>query len=150
MRSRPRGDPTGRRGGHGRRADRRQAVQILYQADVTGRPPSDVVAELDSAGGSVAPFARELALGVGEHLGELDRLIGAHAEEWTVERMAVVDRNLLRLACFELLYRADVPEGAAISEAVEAANELSTEESGRFVNGILGRIARERAANDPR
>jgi N utilization substance protein B len=70
-------------------------------------------------------------------------LIGDHAHEWTVERMAAVDRTILRLACYELLHRPDVPAAAAISEAVVAAKELSTEDSGRFVNGILGRIARE-------
>jgi N utilization substance protein B len=82
-------------------------------------------------------------LGVSTHLGELDKLIGEYAQDWTVDRMAAVDRNILRLAVFELLHRPDVPPNAAISEAVVAAKELSTEDSGRFVNGILGRIARE-------
>jgi N utilization substance protein B len=132
-------------GGHGRRAARRQALEILYRADVTAEAPSAVLEDMASAGVRIPSFAREIVLGVEEHLPELDALIGEHAEEWTVERMAVVDRNLLRLACFELLHRSDVPTGAAIAEAVEAANELSTAESGRFVNGILGRIARERA-----
>jgi transcription antitermination protein NusB len=132
-------------GRHRRRAARRKALEILYQADVTGERPIAVLDDLKAGGERVPSFARELVLGVGERLGELDALIGEHAEGWTVERMAVVDRNLLRLACFELLHRPDVPIGAAIAEAVEAANELSTSESGRFINGILGRIARERA-----
>jgi transcription antitermination protein NusB len=93
----------------------------------------------------VTAFTRELVEGVGARLEELDRLIGAHAEGWTVARMAAVDRAILRLACFELLYRPDVPPAVAISEAVEAAGELSTEGSVRFVNGILGRISREMA-----
>jgi N utilization substance protein B len=93
----------------------------------------------------VDPFTEQLVRGVAEKAAELDRLIGEHAEGWTVHRMAVVDRNLLRLACYEMLWRDDVPVAVAIDEAVEAAKELSTEDSGRFVNGVLGRIARERA-----
>ena len=132
--------------GRGRRASRRKALEILYRADVTGEPPSAVLDALETGGEHVPSFTRELVAGVEDRLPELDALIGEHAEDWTVERMAVVDRNVLRLACFELLHRPDVPTGAAIAEAVEAAKELSTAESGRFVNGILGRIARERAS----
>jgi transcription antitermination protein NusB len=72
-------------------------------------------------------------------------VIGQHAEGWTVPRMASVDRTLLRVACFEILYREDVPAAVAVDEAVIAAKELSTEASGRFVNGVLGRIVRESA-----
>jgi N utilization substance protein B len=127
-----------------RRRARRRALHILYQADVTHRQSVDVLEErreledLDS-------FTEELVRGVAQNAADLDRLIGEHAEGWTVHRMAVVDRNLLRLACYEMLWRQDVPVAVAIDEAVEAAKELSTEDSGRFVNGILGRIARERA-----
>jgi len=128
-----------------RRAARRQAIDILYQADVLGESAMGVADEWEAAGRDVTPFARELVDGVTEHLEELDALLGAHAEEWTVPRMASLDRTILRVACFELRYRHDVPPGAAIDEAVEAAKELSTEDSGRFVNGILGRIAREEA-----
>jgi len=133
---------------HGRREARRVALRILYQADVTGRTPVGAMNEVESEEEMVPPFARELVTGVQDRLAALDALIGEHARDWPVERMAVVDRNVLRLACFELLYRPDVPQGAAISEAVEAAKELSTEESGRFVNGILGQIAREAAARE--
>ena len=131
-------------GGHGRRAARRRALEILYRADVTEEPPSAILEALEAGGEHVPSFTRKLVEGVEDRLPELDALIGEHAEGWTLERMAVVDRNVLRLACFELLHRPDVPTGAAIAEAVEAAKELSTAESGRFVNGILGRIARER------
>jgi N utilization substance protein B len=129
-----------------RRDARRQAIDILYQADVLGEFATDVADEWATAGKKVEPFARQLVEGVTEHLEELDALIGAHAEEWTVPRMASVDRTILRVACFELRYREDVPPGAAIDEAVEAAKRLSTEDSGRFVNGILGQIAREETA----
>lgn len=128
-----------------RRDARRRAVLILYQADVTARSPVEVLEERRALGERVPRYTEELARGVAEHLAELDRVIGDHAEEWTVERMAAVDRALLRLACLELLHREDIPDSVAISEAVEAANELSTEDSGRFVNGVLGKIARERA-----
>jgi N utilization substance protein B len=121
------------------------ALQILYQADVTGRPPAEALKDMEAAGEHVPPYARDVVVGVQERLESLDAVVGQHARDWTVERMAVVDRNILRLACYELLYRPDVPDGVSISEAVEAAKELSTEESGRFVNGILGQIARDTA-----
>jgi N utilization substance protein B len=103
-----------------------------------------VLEEWESAGEAVPEFARELVTGVTAEREELDRVIGGHAEDWSVERMAAVDRAILRLAAYELHSRPDVPTAVAIDEAVEAAKELSTADSGRFVNGILGRIARER------
>jgi transcription antitermination protein NusB len=128
-----------------RRQARRRAVDILYQADVVGRRPVDVLEERKALAEKVPGFTENLVRGTAEHLVELDDLIGEHAEGWTVHRMAAVDRTLLRLACYEILYRDDISPAVAISEAVAAAKELSTEDSGRFVNGILGRIARERA-----
>ena len=116
---------------------------MLYQADVTGEDPLEAIELWRQAGRAVAPFAVELVRGVAEHLGELDATIGAAAEEWSVERLAAVDRTILRIAVFELRHRRDVPPAAAIDEAVEAAKELSTEDSSRFVNGVLGTIARE-------
>jgi len=128
-----------------RREARRRAALILYQADVTGRAPAAVLEERVELGEALPGFTRELVLGVGERLAELDDVIGRAAEEWTVERLAAVDRALLRLAAHEILHRDDVPAAVAIDEAVTAANELSTEDSGRFVNGVLGRIAGEAA-----
>ncbi|HEX6263426.1 MAG TPA: transcription antitermination factor NusB [Actinomycetota bacterium] len=129
-----------------RREARRRAALILYQADVTGRAPSEVLEERLELGEALPAFTTELVLGVGERLAELDEVMGRAAEEWTVERMASVDRTLLRLATFEILHRDDVPAAVAIDEAVGAAKELSTEDSGRFVNGVLGRIARDAGA----
>jgi transcription antitermination protein NusB len=128
-----------------RRDARRRALDILYQADVSGTTPSATLAQWLEEGTEedVPLFARELVLGVERYLREIDELISRHAEGWTVARMPVVDRTILRLACHELLHRPDVPVAVAISEAVTAAKELSTEASGRYVNGILGRIARE-------
>jgi transcription antitermination protein NusB len=128
-----------------RRQARRQALDILYQADVTGADPNRVRDEWELAGKPVDPFARELVEGVAAHRSEIDELLERSAEEWTVHRMASLDRTILRIACFELLHQPDTPPGAAIDEAVEAAKELSTEDSSRFVNGILGHIARGRA-----
>jgi len=130
-----------------RRDARRQAIDILYQADVLGEHPSEVAEDWAAAGRRVAPFALELVDGVYEHLEELDGVIGRHAEDWSVPRMPSLDRTILRIGCYELLHRPDVPIGAAIDEAVEAAKELSTADSGRFVNGVLGRIALERPAD---
>jgi len=129
---------------------RRQAIDILYQADVLGEHPVDVAEEWVAAGKKVAPFARQLVEGVADHLDELDRVLGEHAEDWTVSRMPSLDRTILRVGCYELLHRPDIPKGAAIDEAVETAKQLSTEDSGRFVNGVLGKIARERTGDPSR
>jgi transcription antitermination protein NusB len=126
-----------------RREARRTAIDILYQADVTGADALDVLRDWDDAERSVVPFARELVEGTAGAQVEVDVLLAEHAQGWTVERMAALDRTILRVAIYELLHRPDVPQAAAISEAVEAAGELSAEESRRFVNGILGKIARE-------
>ena len=128
-----------------RRDARRQAVGILYQADVARRDPLEALAGRIEAGEKVSGFAEDIVRGVVEHRSELDTLIGASSEAWTVDRMAAVDRAVLRAATYELLHRDDVPPSAAIDEAVSIANELSTAESGAFVNGILGRILRQRA-----
>ena len=130
----------------GRRAARRIAVDVLYQADVTGRAPTDVADDWLDAGRDVPPFARALISGVEEHMPSIDLVLERGSEGWSVGRMAALDRTILRVAVDELLYRSDVPASVAISEAVEAAAELSSEESKRFVNGILGRIARDEAA----
>lgn len=128
-----------------RRDARRLAIQILYQADVARRPPVEVLAERREVGQRIPGFTEDLVRGVAGRLAELDALIGEHAQDWTVPRMAAVDRAILRVACYELLHREDVPLGAAIDEAVATAKEMSTMESGAFVNGILGRIARDLA-----
>ena len=87
-------------------------------------------------------FARELVLGAATHRGHIDEVIESYARGWTLERMANVDRNILRLAMFELLYLPDIPPSVTVNEAVELAKKYSTAESGRFVNGILGNVVR--------
>ena len=127
-----------------RRDARRLAAGIIHQADVSGRDPIEVLQERRELGEKVPGFTEQLVRGVADKRGDIDRLIAAHSEAWPVSRMPVVDRTLIRIACFELLYDDETPTAAVISEAVEAAKELSTEDSSRFVNGILGRIASER------
>ncbi len=112
----------------------------LYQADVTGRPASDLLER-----GS-APFTRELVEGVESERGELDESIARHATGWTLDRIAPLERNILRVALHEMRSRADVPTEVAIDEAVEAAKELCSADAPGFVNGILGAVQRERAA----
>jgi N utilization substance protein B len=89
----------------------------------------------------VPPYAADLVAGVERDREAIDRLLATHSEGWPVHRMAVVDRTILRIACHEL--RSGLPAAVAINEAVEAARELSTEASGRFINGLLGRVARD-------
>ena len=126
-----------------RRAARRTAIDILYQADLTSTDPRLVLAEWREVGRVVSTFTIELVEGVEGHLPEIDLLLEEHTEGWSVARMTSLDRTILRLAIHELRHRTDVPASVAISEAVEAATDLSSEGSPRFVNGILGKIASE-------
>jgi N utilization substance protein B len=125
-----------------RRSDqRRAAVVALYQADVTGRPLSELVGEDASA------FTRELAEGVEGERERLDELIERHSVGWPLDRIAPLERNILRVALYELLRRPDVPAEVAIDEAVEAAKELCSLDTPAFVNGILGAVHREEVAS---
>jgi transcription antitermination protein NusB len=122
---------------------------MLYQSDLMGSDPRVVLDEWSASGREVPDFTRALVQGVADHLSELDAEIGARSEGWSVDRMASVDRTILRVAAYELLVGRETPVGAAIDEAVRAAKELSTEDSGRFVNGVLGKIARASAGGPP-
>jgi N utilization substance protein B len=137
----PKNGPGKSTGHRRRRTARRMAVDTLYQADVREQDPRQVLEEWRLAGRRIPAYAQEVVDGVRRRLAEIDRLLGEHSEEWTVARMAVVDRTILRVACYELL--AGLPTAVVINEAVEAANELSTDASGGFINGVLGRIARD-------
>jgi transcription antitermination protein NusB len=123
-----------------RREARERALSLLYEADAKAISPEAVLADLPVP---PPPFVSELVLGVAERRDEIDELIGRYAIDWTLDRMPVIDLTLLRMSTFELLARLDVPTGAVISEAVELAKLYSTEESGRFVNGVLASIAAE-------
>ncbi len=124
---------------------RKRALDILYEADLMGLDSSATLRlRLGQADPPVPPYAVDLVEGVVAHQRELDQLISALAEGWTLGRMPAVDRNVLRLGAFELLYRPDVPEGVAVSEAVDLAGRLSTEESAAFINGVLSKVAERR------
>lgn len=120
-----------------RRSDqRRDAVFVNYQRDVTGRPLEELL-------GEARPLTRELAEGVDEHREELDDVIAAHARGWTVDRIASLDMNVIRTALYEMEFT-DTPAEVAIDEAVEIAKEYCGAEAPKFVNGILGAVARKR------
>jgi N utilization substance protein B len=121
-----------------RRESRERALSLCYERDIRGVSAKEV---LDALPVAVDPYAERLVLGVDEHLEEVDGLISSFAERWSIERMPFIDRNLLRIGCFELVHVAEVPTAVVISEAVELAKEYSTDDSGRFVNGMLARIA---------
>ena len=124
-----------------RRTDqRRAAVVALYQADATARRAPDLLEPHATA------FTRELIEGVEADREELDALIERHAEGWTLDRIAPLERGILRVALHELLHREDVPAEVAIDEAVEATKELCGADAPGFVNGILGAVHREEVA----
>ncbi len=116
---------------------RRAAVVALYQADVTGRSAAELLDRDATA------FTRELVEGTQQHGPELDELIERHASGWSLDRIAPLERNIMRVALHELLQRPDVPAEVAIDEAVEAAKELCSVDAPGFVNGILGAVQRE-------
>jgi N utilization substance protein B len=121
-----------------RRQARERALSLLYEAESKDLSPAAV---LDALPVEPDQFAADLVRGVGERLDEVDRWISDYARDWTIDRMPALDRALLRMGIYELLHRPDVPTGAIISEAVELAQRFSTDESSRFVNGMLARIA---------
>ena len=110
----------------------------LYQRDVTGRPVDELLPR------DVSAFTRELVEGTGREQDELDALIERHAVGWTLDRIAPLERSILRVALYEMRSREDVPAEVAIDEAIEAAKELCSAEAPKFVNGILGAAQRER------
>jgi transcription antitermination protein NusB len=151
----------------GRRVARRLALDVLYEAEIRDRPPLEAWSEHERQGWvipgaeeafdppeaqaegpshEIAAYARTLVAGVQEHQGEIDELIVKYADRWELQRMPVVDRTVLRMATCELLWGEGIPVAVAINEAVELVKSLSTDDSGRFVNGILGRIAEAEAA----
>jgi transcription antitermination protein NusB len=120
-----------------RRSDqRRDAVFACYQRDVTGRPLEELTADS-------RPFTRELAVGVDAHRDELDSIIGRHARGWELERIAPLERNVMRVALYEIEHRDDVPTEVAIDEAIEMAKEYCGADAPGFVNGVLGAAVRE-------
>lgn len=128
-----------------RRKARKRALDVLYEADLRDLPPVQVLVTYLDRIAKPRPdhldYTVTLIEGVAKNLDRIDELIASYAEGWTIDRMPVVDRNLARIAVFELLYVGEIDDPVAISEAVELAKQMSTDDSPRFLNGILGRIA---------
>jgi len=133
----------------GRRAARDAAFKALFWVDCAGGDPDRALAYLGnelSCSGEDLAFARDLVYGVLGNQTRIDGIIASLSREWQVRRMPYVDRNVMRLALFEIVYRADIPDGVSANEAVELAKTYGGEESGRFVNGIIGRVVKDAAA----
>lgn len=126
-----------------RRRSREMAIQVLYQVDMVQSDLAEALrlfCEHFKAPESIRDFAFELARGAYEHREEVDNLIKQFSEHWRLERMPTVDRNILRLAIYELLYQPDIPAKVSINEAVDLGKKYGSEDSGSFINGILDRI----------
>ncbi len=120
---------------------RKRALDVLYEADIRGTSALDTAVErLAQANPPVPAYAVRLVEGVSTHRARIDELLSTYAQGWTLDRMPAVDRNIVRIGIYELLYEPDVPDAVAISEAVELAKNLSTDESAGFVNGLLARV----------
>ena len=132
-----------------RRKARKRALDVLFEAELRGTEPVATLAErVARADPPVPEYAVELVEGVVAHRSRIDALLSTYAEGWALDRMPPVDRNLLRIGIYELLWRDDIPDAVAIDEAVELAKSLSTAESPGFVNGLLGRLQREKPTVD--
>ncbi len=124
-----------------RTKSRKRALDILFESEAQSLPPGATLADRRvSADYPVNDYAVLLIEGVVEHRDRLDEILTEHAVGWTLDRMPAVDRNLLRIGAFEILYVDDVPDAVAVSEAVSLAGDLSTDESPSFVNGLLSKI----------
>jgi transcription antitermination protein NusB len=126
---------------------RKRALDILFEAEIRGVPVLDLLAERSAPDAGtppitppVTPYAAELVRGVHQHSARIDELLAGNSQGWTLDRMPAVDRNILRIGAYELLWRPDIPDGVAISEAVTLARDLSTDDSPGFINGLLARL----------
>jgi N utilization substance protein B len=130
-----------------RREARERALSLCYELEVRGGEV-DADGLLDGLPVAPDPYVATLVHGVAEHRDELDAILRKYSEHWALERMPLVDRAVLRIGCYELAWEPELPTGVVISEAVELAKQYSTKDSGRFVNGMLGRIAEDLRAGD--
>ena len=124
---------------------RKRALDILYESDIKGVNPLWLVKERTTTTDEIASFASELVEGYGAQAAEIDALIDSHAKNWDLDRLASVDRNILRIAVFEIMHSESrsVPTSVAIDEALELASTLSTDDSPKYIHGILSAIAKE-------
>ena len=130
---------------------RKRALDLLFASEVRGRSAIDALdeeigdASSEPGGRPVADYTGVLVRGVSEHQPRIDELLATYAQGWTLDRMPSVDRNVLRLGVYEVLYVDDVPDAVAVSEALQLVRDLSTDDSPGFVNGVLGNIVRDKA-----
>jgi len=126
---------------------RKRALDVLFEADQRRRAPGETLDEWIARNDPPVPaYSDELVRGVAEHMTRIDEVLASYAGDWPLDRMPSVDRCVLRLATYELLWSADVPPAVAIDEAVELVKSLSTDESPSFVNGMLARVLADRTA----
>jgi len=118
---------------------RRRAVEVLYEVDLRGEDADAGMASLSSRLQSINPYTEQIVRGTAAHAEQIDETVSTYAEGWALDRMPAVDRAILRVGTWEILW-GDVPDGVALAEAVQLANDLSTDESGRYINGVLGRV----------
>lgn len=131
-----------------RRKSRELALQVLYQSDITGQDAAKTLSQLQhhfSPGPERDEFAERIVVGVLKYREEIDQLVERYSENWRLDRMTVIDRNLLRMATFELMYCEDIPPKVTLNEAIDLGKRFGSEESGSFINGILDRIEKEAA-----
>ncbi|HEX7522089.1 MAG TPA: transcription antitermination factor NusB [Acidimicrobiia bacterium] len=128
-----------------RREARERALSLCYELEVRDRDVDTMLADLPA---TPDEYTTELARGVEEHRDGIDAMLRKYSEHWALERMPVVDRAVLRIGCYELGWQRELPTGVVISEAVELAKQYSTKDSGRFVNGLLSRIAEDLRTRD--
>lgn len=125
---------------------RKQCLDLLYEGDIRSLAPADLLAlrDVEDDGPDARPvreYTKELILGIAEHRRKIDELISTYAQGWDMDRLPAVDRNILRLGIYEILWRKDLDDAVAINEALNLAKELSTEDSATYIHGVLGRIA---------
>ncbi len=127
-----------------RRRERRTALEILYQKEISGGTSEDIILSRSLFKSTPVPeFARRLIKGVIMHQDQIDGLIDRCADNWSIDRMAIIDSTILRMCCYELIYEEEIPVGVSINEAVELAKLFGDEDSSKFVNGLAARIAKE-------
>ena len=134
-----------------RRRAREYALQVLFQLDVTNNKFTDEVLKNFwkniKEDDDVKEFANDIVIGTRENIDSIDKIIKKTAEHWAINRIAVVDRNILRAAAYELLYRSDIPPSVVMNEAIEISKKFSTEDSASFINGILDKIQKSKLKN---
>ena len=123
-----------------RRKARKRALDFLYEADIRSASAIELVGTREESELSERDYVMELLVGVETNKMKIDELITTYAQGWDMDRMPAIDRNILRIALFEILFKDDLDDQIAASEAVEIATELSTDDSAKYINGVLGRI----------